>query len=575
MFGETAKQLACSSPSELLFLMERAITFCRNGIVIVDANRPDLPIILVNPALEKLTGYAAAEILGRNCRFLQGNDRNQPEIEQMRTAILQAQECQVILRNYRPDGTMFWNEVYISPVFNHKKELTHFIGIQTDVTERKQAEKQLQQLAFYDSLTSLPNRTYFLHKLEQAVEKIAEQPNYLFAVLFIDLDDFKLVNDSFGHTIGDRLLIALARRLEASLGSSDLVARLGGDEFIILLPKISALDDVVQVAEKIHQQLEFPFQLDGYEVFTSASMGISLGTTECLDPQELLRNADLAMYHAKVKGKGKYALFDRQMHKLARARLQIETDLRRAQLRSEFEIYYQPIFSLTTGNITGFEALVRWQHPEKGFISPGEFIPVAEVTGLIVPLGQWVLYSACSQMKIWQQQFPQTEPLRIGVNVSSQQLQQADFLDQLDRNLAATGLDSRYLQLELTESILMENTESMRKTLSLLRSREIELSLDDFGTGYSSLSYLQSFPLNTLKIDRSFIKSISFNQKNPAIVGAIITLAQTLDLDVIAEGIETSRQLELLKMLGCSQGQGYLFAQPMSVKDVERFLVKS
>ena len=342
-----------------------------------------------------------------------------------------------------------------------------------------------------------------------------------------------------------------------------------------MLPEIEDRYDVVQVAEKIYQQLQFPFQLDGYEVFTSASMGISLGTTECLDPQELLRNADLAMYHAKVKGKGKYALFDRQMHKLARARLQIETDLRRAQLRSELEIYYQPIFSLTTGNITGFEALVRWQHPERGLISPSEFIPVAEVTGLIIPIGQWVLDSACSQMKIWQQQFPQTEPLRIGVNVSSQQLQQADFLDQLDRNLAATGLDSRYLQLELTESILMENTESMRKTLSLLRSREIELSLDDFGTGYSSLSYLQSFPLNTLKIDRSFIKSISFNQKNPAIVGAIITLAQTLDLDVIAEGIETTRQLELLKMLGCSQGQGYLFAQPMSVKDVERFLVKS
>ena len=698
-YSQIDRQLLSISSLEKLYLMERAIFSCSNSIIIVDANRPNFPIIFVNPAFQHLTGYTPDEVLGRNCQFLQGNDINQPEIQQIKTALLQKKECHVVLRNYRKDGTLFWNELYICPVFNENNLLTHFIGSQNDVTKQKRleieriqikqallasqerlngildiakdaiisvdvnqtiqlfnqkaenifgyqteeilgqplklilpyfqecslhqehccpigqslkiyalrkdgtpflaeadicelqlkerkictlilrdisdrqlAEEQIQRYGFYDSLTNLPNRKYFMQKLEQGLNSLGSKD--LCVVLFVDLDDFKLVNDSLGHEIGDLLLTACAQRIQNCLSTEDLVARFGGDEFLILLPNIKDIYYAVEVSQRIHQQIQLPFQLDDYQVFINASIGISLGTYGCCKPKELLRNADIAMYHAKAKGKGNYAVFDRQMHKQAMARLQIETDLRQASLHEEFELYYQPIVSLITGKTIALEALVRWNHPQRGMISPGEFISVAEETGLIVSLGQWVLQEACTQMKAWHQQFPQITPLTISVNISAKQLQQNHFLEQLDQILTLTGLDPNYLKLEITESVLIENTEYFEKTLINIRQKKIQLSLDDFGTGFSSLSYLQRFPISTVKIDRSFVHSVISNNKNAAIIGAIVNLARILDMDTIAEGIETLSQLEPLRLLGCSLAQGYFFSRPLPVKDVQVFLQK-
>jgi diguanylate cyclase (GGDEF)-like protein/PAS domain S-box-containing protein len=436
-------------------------------------------------------------------------------------------------------------------------------GSQTDITEGKVA----------DALTGLPNRILFIDRLASSIERARRHGEYMFAVLFLDLDRFKLINDSLGHVVGDELLVAIARRLECCLRSSDTVARLqmdhtiarlGGDEFTVLLKDIRDVSDALRVAERLQEALSNAFTLSGQEVFTSASIGITTSATLYQTPEAVLRDADTAMYRAKSRGGARSEVFDHEMRDRAVARLQLETDLRSAVERGEFRLHYQPIVSLATRQITGFEALVRWQHPERGLILPEEFIRVAEETTVIVPLGWWVVREACRQMRQWQLQRDSPGALTMSVNLSPKQFAQANLTEGVTRLLAETGLTASCLTLEITETTIMESTDVASAVLAELKQLGVQLAIDDFGTGYSSLSYVHRFPLNSLKIDRSFVSEMDTKGERSEIVRAIVNLAHNLGLDVIAEGVQTQSQLDQLAALGCDFGQGYLFSVPLT-----------
>ncbi len=436
--------------------------------------------------------------------------------------------------------------------------------------ELQESREHFRNAALHDSLTGLPNRTLLTDRLEMAIQQIKRHSEYLFAVLFLDLDRFKVINDSMGHVAGDHLLVVTARRLKECVRPSDTVARLGGDEFAILLDGLESFSDALRVAERLQKQLTQPVYLDRTEVFTSASIGIALSASGYDHPDAILRDADTAMYRAKANGKACHQLFDQNMHTQAVAQLKLENDLRRAMEREEFSLYYQPIFSLADQKLSRFEALVRWMHPERGVVSPGEFIPVAEETGLILDLGNWVLREACRQMRDWQLKGLVDDQAAVCVNLSGKQFAQPGLLEQVKETLNETGLRGPCLELEITESVIMENADAACETLRELRALGVNLSIDDFGTGYSSLSYLHRFPISALKIDRSFIS----NDDNPGIVGTIITLADKLGMEVIAEGVETAAQVAYLKDLGCEFGQGYWLARPADSAAIELLLQK-
>ncbi|MEH1971353.1 MAG: EAL domain-containing protein [Nostoc sp.] len=442
-----------------------------------------------------------------------------------------------------------------------------------EITERKRVESQLLHLAFHDALTGLPNRVAFMNRLRHAINYSKRHSDYLFAVLFIDLDRFKVINDSLGHLNGDQLLLAIATRLEVCVRSIDTAARLGGDEFTILLEGIQDVSDAIKVAERIQQELALPFELDGQEVFTTASIGIALSSTVDYEhPEDLLRDADTAMYRAKVLGRARYELFNSDMYANALARLQLETDLRRAIEREEFRVYYQPIVSLISGSILGFEALLRWQHPERGLLNPADFIPLAEETGLIFSIGNWVLHEACRQMQAWRACHRSNLLEKISVNLSLKQFSQPDLIEQIEQILHLTGLDAGTLVLEITESVIVGNGDKATAAFLQLREMGIELSIDDFGTGYSSLGRLYNFPISVLKIDRSFISPMGTNSKNLEIIEIIVTLAHKLGVDVLAEGIETKEQLVLLRKLNCEYGQGHFFSVPLNSSAAETLI---
>lgn len=443
--------------------------------------------------------------------------------------------------------------------------------IQERTQDLETANAQLTKLALQDPLTGLANRIALLRQLEQALNQTSQDTTYQFAVLFLDCDRFKIVNDSLGHEVGDTLLISIAHRLQQSLKPGDLLARLGGDEFAIFLGQIAGIGGAVQIAEQILQQIAEPFHLPEQMVFINASIGIVLGDGQYEKPEHLLRDADTAMYHAKAAGKAQYRIFDGAMYKTALHRLQLEMELRQAIAKQQFILHYQPIVNLRTDTIESLEALVRWHHPTR-LIPPAEFIGVAEETGLVNEIGALVLREACHQLRDWQKQGLVTPTMSMSVNVSARQFAQPDLMEQILQILAETGLKPQYLKLELTESAIMQNTDVAAQILQDLRQHQIQLSMDDFGTGYSSLSYLRSFPVDYLKIDRSFVQGLEKTSKELNLVSVILAIAQTMGMKVIAEGIETPEQLACLRSLNCDFGQGYLFSKPLPAHQIIDFL---
>lgn len=478
-------------------------------------------------------------------------------------------ECQH--RMLHQGGEYRWVLSRGSAIWNEDRRAIRIAGSQTDITTWKQAEEKLVYEALHDTLTGLPNRIFLMERLRQALQLAKRHSDYLFAVLFIDLDRFKVINDSLGHMIGDQLLIEISQRISNCLRPTDTIARLGGDEFVILLADVKDRDSATRVADRLQEELLLPFNLEGHEVFSAASVGIAFSSVGYDRPEDLLRDADIAMYRAKAHGRSRYAIFQPGMHSKAVALLQIETDLRRAIERHELRLHYQPIVSLRTCQVTGFEALIRWVHPQRGMISPSEFVPVAEETGLITPMGWWVLQESCRQMQHWHEHFHSAQSLIVNVNLSSKQFS-PHLVDQISQILEETKLPPQYLKLEITESILMENAESAIKTLGQLKKLGTLLAIDDFGTGYSSLNYLHRFPIDTLKVDRSFVSKVDVDGEQLAIARTIITLAWNLGMEVVAEGVETLKQLAQLRSLQCDYAQGFLFSVPLDVASVERLM---
>lgn len=532
----------------------------------------------VSQRAEEMLGYPTEQWLTNanfQTKYIHPDDYEEV-VKLYQTAISQAKEQIIEYRAIAADNRILWLRDLVQVVKNEAGKARLLRGVIIDITKFKQAEEQLRHDALHDVLTGLPNRALFMQRLGKAVELAKRSQDYLFGVLFLDLDRFKFVNDSLGHKVGDQLLIEISRRLEICIRACDTVARLGGDEFVILLEDIKSISDATYVAERIQHDLALPFNLGGHEVFTATSIGIALSTAGYDRPETLLRDADTAMYHAKSQGKARHQVFDTTMHTHAVAMLQLDSDLRRAVERQEFRLFYHPVVSLTTGKITGFEALVRLWHPDRGLISPAEFMPVAEETGLIMPISEWVLREACYQTSIWQKQFYLDPPLTIGVNLSGKHFKQPDLVKQIDKVLQASGLEPCSLKLEITERVLMENTALVTDTLSQLRALGVHICLDDFGTGYSSLSYLHRFPIDTLKIDRSFVSNMSVGDAKEnskfQIIQTIVILAHKLNIDLIAEGVETKEQLAELKQMKCKYAQGYFFSKPLNSKAVEALM---
>jgi diguanylate cyclase (GGDEF)-like protein/PAS domain S-box-containing protein len=484
-------------------------------------------------------------------------------------------------RIQRADGNYCWMLCRGLAVRDEQGKAIRIAGSQTDITDRKVAEEQLRHAALHDSLTGLANRTVVLDYLNNCIARVQHGPRHFFAVLFLDLDRFKGINDTLGHMVGDELLIAAAGRLRERLQtlqstgqvSEQLLSRMGGDEFVVVLAGLKDASEAAKVAELILQGFSEPFRLNGHEAFTSASIGIAMSDAHYECAEEILRDADAAMYQAKSAGRARFRLFNQELHAATTARWRMENELYRAWERQEFCLHYQPIVSLETGEVVELEALIRWQHPERGLVPPGEFIPLAEETGLVVRLGSWALREACHQLRRWKTQLPELPNLIVGVNISGKQFLQNDLVQEIRQVLDETHVAGAKLRLEITETSIMENSREVLEGINKLRELDLRIHLDDFGTGYSSLSYLNRLPIDALKIDRSFVATMADDPTSRSIVQAVVALAHTLNVRVIAEGIETSDQREYLRSIDCDYGQGYYFSKPMTAEQNTEFLV--
>ena len=545
-----------------------------------------------SPAYQRILGYGPEELAATSSMDqIHPDDRARvQEVSAKASSTGRGEQLEYRVRH--KDGSWRFLESTASTIRNPQGEAVGLVIVNRDITQRKRAEERLEHQSFHDSLTDLPNRSLFLDRLQRSVAVSRRHSDFKCAVLFIDIDEFKVFNDSLGHALGDRLLVQIAQRLRAGLRGSDTIARPrvddgselfagestlarpGGDEFTVLIEELHDPSDAIRVAERIQQRLALPFSVNDQEIVLSVSIGIAFSNNGTGEAPDLLRDAEIAMYRAKGSGKARCEVFDHAMHEGAIKRLQLETDLRKAVELKQFRVYYQPVVSLRDGRIVGFETLARWQRPE-GLVMPAEFIPVADETGIILAMNRQLLYEACNQVRSWQAQFPSDPPLSVNVNISPRQFAQPDLASQFAEIMKETGLAPSCLNLEITETIAMADAQRSAAVFSELKALGVRLDIDDFGTGYSSLSRLQGFPVDTLKIDRSFISRIDTDVETAEIVRVIVMLARGLRLQVVAEGVETQAQADWLKDVGCELAQGYLFSKPVPGDTIAQLLGKS
>lgn len=558
----TARKLAEAEMDKL----SRALTQTADMVMITDRHGV---IEYVNPAFTQITGYTSNEVLGKKSNLLKSGKQPQDFYRHLWQTLLAGEAFRDVFINKRRDDTFYYESKTITPVMDQSGEITHFISTGKDISEQMETQERLNFMAHHDVLTELPNRALFLDRVTQALAR-ARRHKLRLAILFMDIDSFKYINDSLGHEVGDQLLIGIARRLHENLRDGDTIARFGGDEFVILLEDINRDTDITAMAHKLLEALRPTFDIKGMELHITASIGISLYPADGDEAQTLLRNADSAMYRAKETGKNTFQFYSNDMSVRAFERLTLENSLRHALKRHEFVLHYQPQVDVATSRILGVEALLRWNHPDFGLLAPTDFIPILEETGMIVPVGEWVLEQAC--MDLQQLQGHTANNLLMAINISARQLNDPGFDVALGRIIGQCRIDGACLQLEMTESTLMRYSSDVIKTLQRIRRHGVSIALDDFGTGYSSLSYLKRFPIDTLKIDRSFIRDVTNNPDDAALTTAIIAMARSLNMQVIAEGVETAEQLVFLQRLGCTAAQGYLISRPMPIDDIGPFI---
>ena len=554
-----------------LRLRERIIEVSANAIILCSADAPGYLIEYVNPAFERITGYAAGEVIGQRLEDLQGPEQGRQDMHQITAALREQREGKAIVRNFRKDGSCYWSELFVAPVRDDGDgPVSHFVVAQYDISTVMRFEQELEFQARHDILTGLANRALLRERLEQAMA-VTRRSGLPLWVVFIDLDRFKFVNDTLGHDAGDTVLKSVAERLRDATREVDTVARLGGDEFVLLLPQHGNGEPGAAILQRIQDAVAQPLQLGEYEFFLSCCMGVAVYPDDGQDADTLIKHADIAMYRAKEQGRGHWQFYASSMNAGTLERLGLESELRHALERGQFHLEYQPQLDLASGKVVGMEALLRWQHPQLGRIAPASFIGLAEEMGLIIPIGDWVLRTACAQVRAWQ--LAGHGPLRLAVNLSARQFKQRNLLHAVAQALAETGLAAAHLELELTESMVMHDVEQATAIMANLKALGVQLSIDDFGTGYSSLAYLRHFPIDVLKIDKTFVSDITHGD-DAAIVRAIISLAHSLRLKVIAEGVETPQQLAFLRQHDCDQMQGYLFSRPLTVPAFEELLLQ-
>ncbi|MGK7946111.1 MAG: putative bifunctional diguanylate cyclase/phosphodiesterase [Microcystaceae cyanobacterium] len=551
--------------------IDTIIDAVQDSVILVDHT---YQILMINQVTSKLLGYSEHELLNQSLRYILAD--NITDISRIEQSLRTNTEVTYLAKNRQPITVSLSSRF----IYDDEGDAIAIICIAKDISKEKQMEQLITHSKaalyydlYHDKLTGLPNRKFFIEQLEQSLKKTYDNENCCFSVLVIDLDQFKLINNSYGHLIGDNLLLQVVERFQKCLHSEVILARLGGDEFGMIINHFGNLDYTLSIVDCLKKDLSLPFQLDGYEVYSSASIGIAIGNANYQKVEEILRDAEAALSQAKMKDKASYTIFHQQMYWDTVNRLELDQDLRRAIERNEFELRYQPIVELNTQQVRGFEVLTRWKHPEKGFIPPADFIPVTEENGLIIPLSNWVFEEACQQLFQWQQISDNFQDITLSLNLSVKQLSQSNLVENVKNMIQEIGINSHHVKLEITESSIMENPEKACSVLNEFKALGIKISLDDFGTGYSSLSYLHRFPIDILKIDRSFIKDITEKTDKLRLTQIIIELANHFGMEVIAEGIETPEQVEQLQQLGCQFGQGYYFDRPLTTEQAKNLIL--